>query len=383
MRYFIRFIPFILIVCFFSATPALSQSAEDSKFIRKGFANWPDIDSIDIYDENAGEFLDINLNIFKKKAAVSYQAKQYEAAAKYYLILAQHDVHDTISIYNLACCYGLLGEVDQAAKFLIRACRAGFDDIEFIKNDKDFDNVRGNRDFDDVMKALEAKLNKKHDSFGDIHYSNQNTLLKYRVYLPENYNPKKSYPLVVGLHGFSGTADQFVRYGSEFEDTEMIYVAPQAPFAVKSASGIGYSWVLFDDKELVYKSGKLSSRYICDIVKDIKTQYNVDSTYLFGFSQGCIMSYVIGIKNHEIFDGLICFGGWLEDELISDDEIEEANDLKVFISQGDVDNALQNGGGQGAYDTLKKHGYDVEYHKFHGGHFIPDTALNAAEEWMF
>ncbi len=383
MRHFIPLIQLFLIVSFFSATPALSQSSEDSKFTRKGFANWPDIDSIDIYDENAGEFLDINLDIFKKKAAASYQAKQYEAAAKYYLILAQHDVHDTTSIYNLACCYGLLGEVDQAAKFLIRACRAGFDDIEFIKNDKDFDNVRGKRDFDDVIKALDAKLSKKQASFGDVRYSKQNIFLKYRVYLPENYNPKKNYPLVVGLHGYSGTADQFIRYGSEFEDTEMIHVAPQAPFAVKSASGIGYSWVLLEDKELVYKSGELSSRYICDIVKDIKMQYNVDSTYLFGFSQGCIMSYVIGIKNHEIFDGLICFGGWLENELISDAEIEAASGLKVFISQGDMDKALQYGGGQGAYDILKKHGYDVEYHKFHGGHFIPDIALNVAAEWMF
>ncbi|MDP8231994.1 MAG: hypothetical protein P9L91_04920 [Candidatus Zophobacter franzmannii] len=58
---------------------------------------------------------------------------------------------------------------------------------------------------------------------------------------------------------------------------------------------------------------------------------------LFGFQQSCGLSYTTGIKNYDIVDGIICFGGWLDDR-ITEEQLENASNLKVYIAHGVNDN---------------------------------------------
>ena len=118
---------------------------------------WKNLESIDIYSDDVGDFLKINPVEYLKKAADSYESGDYETSAKCYIVLAKSFRNEPVHIYNLACCYGLLGEENKAAFFLKHAFMGGFYDIEFIKSDPDFDNVRGTKIFDETMKELESK----------------------------------------------------------------------------------------------------------------------------------------------------------------------------------------------------------------------------------
>ena len=109
-------------------------------------------ESIDIYSKDAGKFLEFNLDEYNKKAWESYQKQDFEEAAKNYLLLLQHNISDNNSIYNLACCYGLLGKENLAAEFLEKAFKSGFKDINHIKNDTDFDKVKDAEVFQKVLK---------------------------------------------------------------------------------------------------------------------------------------------------------------------------------------------------------------------------------------
>jgi len=123
----------------------ISRAGDDQK------VDWNNPETINPFDEHIGDFLDVDINTYRKQAEQSYRSGDYRQAARYYLLLARYDAYDIVSIYDLACCYGLLGETKLAAKYLERAVKAGYNDIEHIKLDTDFDKVRSQKLFDDAM----------------------------------------------------------------------------------------------------------------------------------------------------------------------------------------------------------------------------------------
>ncbi len=64
-----------------------------------------------------------------------------------------------ISIYNEACCAAVDGDADNAIKFLKEALDAGFNDLDTLEHDSDFDSVKN----DDRFKALVKQLSEDED----------------------------------------------------------------------------------------------------------------------------------------------------------------------------------------------------------------------------
>ena len=133
----------------------------------------------------------------------------YTEAARYYLFLLRYGIQDANSIYNLACCYGLLGEAEFAAEYIERAVRAGYKDINHIKQDPDFESVRGSKLFKKTVDSISLEIEKDEEELGELIYIENSSLFKCRIQLPKDYNPDKSYPLVLGLHGGGESPDEF------------------------------------------------------------------------------------------------------------------------------------------------------------------------------
>lgn len=355
----------------------VSDAASDNK------VDWDNVDTIDIYADGIGSFLDVDYNEFQKSAKLAYDAQDYEKAAKYYLVCVKNDIHDSTSIYNLACCYGLLGAEDEAAFFLEKAVKSGFDDLNQIKNDPDFDKVRDSAPFKDVVGKLEGIVKEKQKELGELKVFDAQSFMQCRIHFPENYDNNKTYPLVIGLHGLGGSPDTFVQLWKRFGSDNFIFASPQAPYPFSTGSEIGYSWSLRDyGEDVSTKSATMSSDYVASVVGEMKKNYKIDKVYLMGFSQDCGLTLVSGIEHSNLFDGLICFGGWLDDKRLSEETIKAANKLKVFIAHGNKDNVVEFKNGQHAYDVLKKNGYDVMFYEFDGAHAVPEDAVKAAVKWF-
>ena len=110
MRYFI-----FSLICFSLSSPIVAQDTQTQKGVD---IDWTHPETIEPLLKGIGDFLDVELNTYRKKARDAYQSGKYEESAKYYLALLRYDIHDAISIYNLACCYGLMGEEALATKYL-------------------------------------------------------------------------------------------------------------------------------------------------------------------------------------------------------------------------------------------------------------------------
>jgi len=61
--------------------------------------------------------------------------------------LAERNPHDATVVYNLACSYSLLGDIDKSLDSLARAIALGFTDFGYIKSDPDLENTRKDKRF--------------------------------------------------------------------------------------------------------------------------------------------------------------------------------------------------------------------------------------------
>lgn len=333
--------------------------------------------------EEPGAFLEKNLDEYWQKGWTAYQAGEYEKAADIYLEGLQYDITNGGNIYNLACCYGLLGNARLAARFLQFSIRNGFENYEHILKDPDFDKVRDSVEYTAVVDSLASYLEKKKNQGVQELWFAGEAYSKTYLRLPDDYDPLKSYPLVVGLHGYGDSGASFIRMWQKFEGHDFILVCPETFYPFSMGKETGYSWIARAEDEAINQEIVAGAEdYIEKVTREITSSYRVDEIYLLGFSQGCWLAYTTGIRYHELYSGLICFGGLLDTERLTDEEIGSASDLEVFISHGKDDSIIKIEEGKAAETKLKELGYKTRFYEFEGGHAVPEEALKAAQKWL-
>lgn len=338
----------------------------------------------DDHPVETGEFLLTDLQSLQQLAVEAYQKKDYPTAADYYLEIVKHNITDNRSIYNLACCYGLMNDPHKAAFYLERSVAAGFDNLNHISQDPDFDPVRNSTPFINAMASITETLAISETDIGNIWFFKSDFFIKTRLILPENYDTSRFYPLVIGLHGIGGNADNFVTIFNSIKNTDFIYAALEAPYAIDAGDGIGYSWNLRyeQDQKLLRQSWLLSASYIVNAVQELKSNYAIDETYLLGFSQGAGTATLTGIKYPDFVTGVIQIGGWLDTDTISDDDLAAASNLKFFILHGTQDQSVVFDNAIQTKTILEKFNIDVHFQEFDGGHRIPLEGLKSISNWI-
>ncbi|MBD3285238.1 hypothetical protein GF359_02430 [candidate division WOR-3 bacterium] len=379
-----RWIASLALLFGFILSPAYAEEKNTDTQSTYRDSGYIDPSTIDPVAEGATDFLDVNISQYAKTAYEAYEQGDYEKSAQYYLALLRYDVTQAVAIYNLACCYGLMGEVELAARNLQRAFSAGYRDIKHILKDPDFDNVKDDPRFSEVLDSLTSLMDEKYVIPNEIIYNPASIQSKCLIQLPSNFDSTKSYPLVVGLHGWGSNAEGFLRLWNVFDEPEFIFAIPQAPYAFPVGKELGYSWEEWipDDKELTLQARSQSEDYVMQVVQKLEDSHNVEKTFLMGFSQGGSFTYSIGIKNHESFDGIIPLGGWLDEDWLDSQTLAAATELPIFIGHGKDDERVSFKKAKDAKKLLEKLGYDVTFYTFKGGHSVPEEETEAMIMWI-
>jgi len=100
----------------------------------------------------------ITLNHWAMRA---YMAEDYAKAEQLFEQALQSNQNNFIAAYNLACCHALQGDVENAAKYLTVSFANGYQDLEWMKQDTDFDQVRHERAFRSAVRKIEQKVKVK------------------------------------------------------------------------------------------------------------------------------------------------------------------------------------------------------------------------------
>jgi len=170
-------------------------------------------------------------------------------------------------------------------------------------------------------------------------------LVPFRVFVPEDYNPRERYPLVLALHGAGGDENTFM---DSFDGTFKANASERGYVAV-SVNGRGPFGGYRGD----------SARDVLDVLDLIQRVYAIDEsrTYLMGHSMGGAGTVRVGFENADRFAALAPIAGYGSAE-----DLAKAPEMPLFMGQGALDALVPVESARAFYEAAQELGMaNLEY----------------------
>nr|WP_317412987.1 discoidin domain-containing protein [uncultured Solibaculum sp.] len=231
------------------------------------------------------------------------------------------------------------------------------------------------------------------DTFQKRVYSNDQYEhdMPYRLYVPQNYDSTKSYPVVLFLHGAGerGTDNESILKANQGatvwaepenqQNNECFVIAPQCP--------VNEQWVDTDWGKGAYDMDSVpisdEMEMVLDIVAQVKSQYNIDSTRMYstGISMGGYGTWYLNTMFPDMFAAMvpICGAG-------DPSKAENLGDKPIWVFHGDSDPTVPVSGSRDMVGALESLNANVTYTEYPGvGHDCWVQAYQTQEmiDWMF
>ena len=175
-------------------------------------------------------------------------------------------------------------------------------------------------------------------------------------------------PLMVVLHGRGDSPAGFEWLPDALGFSEMSYVFLQAPDPYFE----GYSWYELPPNQLpgIQRSQKLLEQVF---EKIIQTGFAPERVFLFGFSQGCLMTLEFGGRFPHRLAGYIGVSGYCYDtEALIREASPEAKKGAWLVTHGTLDGVLPVSTTREQVEILQKNGLPIEYREYRKAHTLDD-----------
>ncbi len=322
----------------------------------------------------------------RQKAMEAHTAGNWVKAARAWVALLRQMPGDSVALYNLACCYGRLGRPQQAAEFVAAAWGAGFSDLAQLRRDPDFAGVRGTPTFTALLHLLESQRAEADRRAGEGLMVPATVEATVRVVAATSSAAPA--PLLVGLHGWGASAEEFVGLFQRAGISQpFVMVAPEGPYATPGARAVGHAWFLTeeDGRRPQPESRREAEAYVLRAVKVVRAEGGVtdDRAVVMGFSQGAHLALQLALDHPEAFAGAVVIGGWVEpDELSTETLKAAAGRVKVLLCASPEDRAVSASEADAAKSFLGGHGISAEIFHYAGGHSVTREVLVRAARFV-
>lgn len=198
-------------------------------------------------------------------------------------------------------------------------------------------------------------------------YTNADTVLPYRLILPDNYDSTKNYPMVLFLHGAGerGNDNELqlfhcVQYIYDNVPEDCIIVAPQCP--------AGQQWV-----DTPWANGSYSVtdvpesnelKAVVELIDQLKDTYSIDSdrVYATGISMGGFGTWNLMMRHNDVFAAAIPVCGGADPSMA-----EVVMYTPIFTFHGDADPVVPVSGTREMVKAIKDAGGTlIEYIEYPG-----------------
>lgn len=200
---------------------------------------------------------------------------------------------------------------------------------------------------------------------------------------------------IVVLHGLGADGNDFVPIAKEL-DLESLgpvrFVFPSAPVRPVTING-GYemrAWYdisppTADGRWREDTAGLRHSQALVQTLLDREMARGVppERTVLMGFSQGCAMALLAGLRAPRRLAGIVGLSGYLPLADLTASERSQANQtVPVFLAHGEQDGVVAIERGLSSRDALLSLGYRVDWHTYPMAHSVRASEVADLNRWL-
>ena len=198
---------------------------------------------------------------------------------------------------------------------------------------------------------------------------------------------------VIVLHGLGADGNDFVPVARELELSAVggaRFVFPHAPTRPVTLNG-GYVMRAWYDiagtpgARQEDEAGLRASQQLIEALIARERERGMPSRriVLMGFSQGCAMTLLTGLRHGERLGGLVGLSGYLPLAAQTAAERSPVNaDVPVFLAHGREDPMVGMDRALASRDTLRALGYDVEWHDYAMPHSVCMDEIVDLNRWL-
>ena len=200
-------------------------------------------------------------------------------------------------------------------------------------------------------------------------------------------------PVVMLLHGFGAPGNDLVPLADVLNvPIGTRFVFPEGPLTLSFGPRDARAWWLIDMGRIAQDQAAGRVRDLSNeipkglaparetmlaFLKEVEHTLGAESrkTVLGGFSQGAMLTCDAMLHTDRPYAGLVQLSGNLLAQQVWSPLMPKRKGLSVFQSHGVRDEILPYVGAERLRDTLSQSGLTVEWHRFRGGHEIPEPVL--------
>ena len=198
---------------------------------------------------------------------------------------------------------------------------------------------------------------------------------------------------VIVLHGLGADGHDFVPICDELDLSAVgavRYVFPHAPVRPVTVNG-GYrmrAWYDILGTEIDRREDEPGLRLSLGAVhrlvdREVERGIAPGRIVLMGFSQGCAMTLLAGLRYPERLAGLAGLSGYLPLAATTAAERHAANaDVPVFLAHGSADPVIPIARGRASRDALVALGHAVEWHEYAMPHSVCAEEVGDLNRWL-
>lgn len=198
---------------------------------------------------------------------------------------------------------------------------------------------------------------------------------------------------IIVLHGLGADGNDFVPIAQELDLAPVgpvRFVFPHAPVIPVTINN-GYrmrAWYDILGVDLVLREDEAGLRASLGAVEELLAREKArglpaDRIVLAGFSQGCAMALMTGVRHKERFAGIAGLSGYLPLAQSTATERSDANALTpIFMAHGQHDNVVHIERGKTSCELLRVLGYEVEWREYPMAHSVCMEEIADLNRWL-